>query len=63
MSGLQPIGTTQNVLRTFSYSPSDYAVRISQAALPLGMNFWCFQSLPASDQEVINQDFQFLPFK
>jgi hypothetical protein len=61
MSGLQPIGTTQNVLRTFSYSPADYAVRIPQAPLPLGMNFWCFHSLPASYQEVIIRDFQYVP--
>jgi len=61
MSGLQPIGTTQNVLQTFTYSPADSAVRIPQVALPLGMNFWCFQSLPASNQEVIIRDFQFVP--
>jgi hypothetical protein len=60
MSGLQPIGTTKNVLRTFSYSPADYAVRIPQTALPLGMNFWCLQSFPASNQEVIIRDFQFV---
>jgi hypothetical protein len=61
MSGAQPIGATQNVLRTFSYAPADNAVRIPQAAMPLGMNFWCFQSFPASNQEVIIRDFQFVP--
>jgi hypothetical protein len=61
MSGLQPVGTTQNVLRTFSYSPPDFTARIPQVALPLGMNLWCFQSLPASNQEVIIRDFQFVP--
>jgi hypothetical protein len=61
MSGLQPIGTTQNVLRTFTLAPSDYTVRIPQTALPLGINLWSYQSLPASNQEVIIQDFQFVP--
>jgi hypothetical protein len=25
------------------------------------MNLWCFKVLPSSDQEVILQDFQFVP--
>jgi hypothetical protein len=29
--------------------------------MPTGMNLWCFKVLPASDQEVILQDFQFVP--
>jgi hypothetical protein len=61
MSGLQPVGTTQNVLRTFSFSPSDHTARIPQVAVPLGMNLWCFQTLPASNQGVIIRDFQFIP--
>jgi hypothetical protein len=61
MSGLQPIGTTQNVLQTFTYAPADFAVRIPQTAMPLGMNFWCFHAFPASNQEVIIRDFQFVP--
>ena len=61
MSGLQPIGRTANILKTWTFAPSDYKARIPQQALPTGMNLWCFKSLPASNQEVILQDFQFLP--
>ena len=61
MSGLQPIGTTASVLKTWTFAPSDYKARIPQQPMPTGMNLWCFKSLPASNQEVILQDFQFLP--
>lgn len=61
MSGLQPIGTTQNVLHTWTFAPPDYTVRIPQVAVPLGMNLWVFRSLPARKQEVIIRDFQFVP--
>jgi hypothetical protein len=61
MSGLQPPGTTANVLQTLTFAPSDYAACIPQVPLPLGMNLWCFKSPPASDQEVIIRDFQYVP--
>lgn len=61
MSGLQPVGTTANVLHTWTFAPPDYSARIPQQALPLGMNLWCFQKTPSSNQEVIIQDFQFVP--
>lgn len=61
MSGLQPIGTTANVLETWTFAPSDYKARIPQQPLPTGMNLWCFKVLPASNQEVILQNFQFVP--
>jgi len=60
MSGLQPIGTTANVLHTWTFAPSDFTTRIPQQAMPVGMNLWCFQALPASNQEVVIQDFQFV---
>lgn len=61
MSGLQPLGTTANVLQTLTFSPSDYAARIPQVPLPLGMNLWCFKAPPASEQEIIIRDFQYVP--
>jgi hypothetical protein len=61
MSGLQPLGTTANVLQTLTFAPPDYAARIPQVPLPLGMNLWCFKVPPASDQEAIIRDFQFVP--
>jgi len=61
MSGLQPVGTTANVLQTLTFAPPDYAARIPQVPLPLGMNLWCFKTTPASDQEVIIRNFQYVP--
>ena len=61
MSGLQPIGTTANVLKTWTFAPTDATARIPQQPIPTGMNLWCFKVLPSSDQEVILQDFQFVP--
>jgi hypothetical protein len=61
MSGPQPIGTTTNVLQTVTFTRQDYTARIPQLALPLGINFWCFKATPASDQQVILRNFQFVP--
>ncbi|MGO8719566.1 MAG: hypothetical protein ACLQMO_10145 [Acidobacteriaceae bacterium] len=61
MSGLQPIGTTANVLKTWTFAPTDPKARIPQQPLPVGMNLWCFKVIPASDQEVVLRDFQFVP--
>ena len=61
MSGLQPIGTTANVLQTLTFSPPDYSLRIPQVPLPLGMNLWCFKTTPSADQEVVIRSFQFVP--
>jgi hypothetical protein len=61
MSGLQPFGTTANVLQTLTYAPLDYSAHIPQVALPVAMNLWCFHDLPASDQEVIIRSFTFVP--
>jgi hypothetical protein len=61
MSGLQPLGATANVLQTLTFSPPDYSARIPQVPLPLGMNLWCFKSTPATDQEVVIRNFQYVP--
>ncbi len=61
MSGLQPIGTTANVLQTLTFSPPDYTARIPQVPLPLGMNLWSFKTIPTEEQEVIVRDFQYVP--
>ena len=60
MSGLQPMGVTANVIRTFTLAPSDTR-KIPQVPLPLGMNLWSFQSTSATNQEVIIRDFQYKP--
>src|SRR5258706_141495 len=51
MSGLVPIGNAPtNILATFTFTPTDYTSRIPQVALPLGINFWVFQTTPATNQ-------------
>jgi hypothetical protein len=60
MSGAQQLGTTQNVLHTWTFAPPDYLVRIPQQPVPVGMNLWCFKGKPASSQAVIIQSFQYV---
>jgi hypothetical protein len=57
MNGVQPLGTTADVIKTEVYS-SD-ATNIPQVASPVGINLWCFQKTPAAGQSVIIRDFQF----
>jgi hypothetical protein len=59
MAGFQPLGTTQNVLQTWTFAPPDYLVRIPQRAVPVGMNLWCFKKKVASSQAVTIQSFQY----
>jgi hypothetical protein len=58
MNGVQPIGTTANVIRTKTYASN--AVNIPQDAAPVGINLWCFQTTPAKEQSVVIRDFQFV---
>jgi len=59
MNGVHAIGTTGDVIKTETYS-SD-STNIPQAALPVGINFWCFKNTPAENQSVVIRDFQFVP--
>jgi hypothetical protein len=59
MDGLQALGTTANVLQTQTYTAD--TVHIPQVPIPVGMNLWCFQTTPASAQEVTILSFQFVP--
>lgn len=59
MKGIQPIGTTAEVLKTATYSSNTR--NIPQDASPVGINLWCFETTPSRDQSVIIRDFQFAP--
>ncbi len=59
MAGLEPPGTTQNVLETWTYEPADYLTRIPQQALPVGMNLWSFKRKVASSQAVTILSFDY----
>ncbi len=61
MSGSQPLGTTEDVLHTWTFAPSDNLVRIPQAPVPVGMNLWCFKKKVASSQARIERVFSTLP--
>lgn len=58
MRGVQPIGTTADVLKTESYSSN--STNIPQDASPVGINLWSFEKIPAKDQSVIVRNFEFV---
>lgn len=58
MTGAHPIGTTEDVIKTETYS-SD-AANIPHVAIPVGINLWCFKQTPTENQSVIIRDFQFV---
>ncbi|MGB7052482.1 MAG: hypothetical protein WBG41_13000 [Acidimicrobiales bacterium] len=61
MSGLQPMGTTNDVLHTWTFEPSNPEARIPQQAVPLGMNLWCYEAKPSHGQKITIRSFQFDP--
>jgi len=53
MGGFQPIGTTQNIIATWNYSPAVPSISIPQGAMPLHMNLWLYQGhAPSNGQPV-----------
>ena len=40
MGGFQPVGTTQNVMASWNYTPTTPPTNIPQRAMPLHMNLW-----------------------
>jgi len=59
MKGIQPIGTTAEILKTDTYTSTTR--NIPQEASPVGINLWCFETTPSRDQFVVIRDFQFVP--
>jgi hypothetical protein len=59
MNGIHAIGTTADVIKTETYSSNP--ANIPQEAMPVGINLWCFKTLPAKKQSVLIRDFQFVP--
>ena len=57
MNGAHPIGTTEDVIKTETYSST--TANIPQESFPVGINLWCFKETPEKDQSVIIRDFQF----
>ena len=42
MGGRQPLGTTANVMKTWTANPGDPLNNVPQQALPVGMNLWLY---------------------
>jgi hypothetical protein len=63
MSDFESIGSSANVLNTFTYAPTDPNDEIPQQALPVLLNLWCYEKTPTdgNNVEIILQDFQFVP--
>lgn len=59
MDGAQPIGTTDKVIKTETYSSDK--TNIPQVDAPVGINLWCFKATPAENQSAVIRDFQFRP--
>ncbi len=58
MGGLQPIGTTANVIKQDTFDGN--AATIPQQAMPVGMNLWSFKSEPTHPWDIIIQSFQYI---
>jgi len=62
MTGLQPVGTTANVISPSGfYSPSNPSTKVPQVALPVGLNLWTYGSKPTKTLDIVIRDFQFVP--
>jgi len=60
MEGLQPLTRTVHVVHRWSFAPKDFLARIPQHPVPVGMNLWCYEQRPTSDQTVVIRSFAFL---
>jgi MYXO-CTERM domain-containing protein len=60
--GLEPLTGGAEPLKTWSYAPSEPTTNIPQAALPLGMNLWCFDAPPSDGApvEIVIHSFEFV---
>jgi hypothetical protein len=59
MKGSHSIGETEDIIQTATYASN--RTNIPQTALPVGINLWCFQHTPASDQYAVIRNFQYAP--
>ncbi len=57
MKGVQPIGTTADVIKQETYEST--TVNIPQEASPVGINLWCFKKTPGQNQSVVIRSFEY----
>ncbi|HWZ90353.1 MAG TPA: glycoside hydrolase family 16 protein, partial [Polyangiaceae bacterium] len=62
MSDFQPVGSTTDLINSWTYAPTNPSTNIPQQAMPLGINLWCFDAPPSDGKnvEVVIRDFQFV---
>ncbi len=62
LKGLQAVGSTTDLIESWTYAPSNSKVNIPQQALPLGINLWCFDNPPSDGKnvEVVIRNFTFV---
>ena len=63
IKGMQPVGSTTDLINSWTYAPGNSKVNIPQQALPLGINLWCFEAPPSDGKnvEVVIRNFEFVP--
>ena len=63
LSGFVAVDATSGLIDSWTFAPANPTTRITQEAMPLGMNLWCFENPPSDGQnvEIIVRDFQFVP--
>jgi hypothetical protein len=54
---------TRGLIDAWTFAPANPTSRITQQAMPLGMNLWCYDNPPSDGQnvEIIVRDFAFVP--
>jgi MYXO-CTERM domain-containing protein len=62
MTGLQPVGSTAGLVKSWTYAPANPTTNIPQQPMPLGINLWCF-AIPSDgkNEAVVIRDFEFVP--
>jgi hypothetical protein len=63
LGGFAPVDASTGLLDSWTVAPANPTTRITQEAMPLGMNLWCFENPPSDGKsvELIVRDFQFVP--
>src|SRR5450631_2860360 len=63
INGIQPVGSVTDLIKSWTYAPTNSKTNIPQQAMPLGMNLWCFEKTPTDGLpvEVMIRDFKFVP--
>jgi MYXO-CTERM domain-containing protein len=63
LKGFVAVDVGNDLIDAWTFAPANPTTRITQEAMPLGMNLWCFDNPPSDGQnvEIIVRDFQFVP--